>query len=108
VTLAVWTVHIDPILSIILGAIPSYFFGVWFTENIFAQQPLVSQSSCPNCGNVNTVFFGDLFNVQKDGIVGKPEPPASEILFSCSSCKEELKADRKEMIVQTVNPKVVA
>merc|ERR1712054_549936 len=23
-----WTIHIDPILSIILGAVPSYFFGV--------------------------------------------------------------------------------
>lgn len=44
-----WTVGLDPILSVILGAIPSYFFGVWFTENVFAQKPLVTSGTCPDC-----------------------------------------------------------
>lgn len=74
---AVWTLHIDPILSIILGAVPSYFFGVWFTENIFAQKPLVTTSACPNCGTLNTVFFGDLFSVRADGLAG-PKTPVSD------------------------------
>ena len=42
--LSFWTLHIDPLLSIVLSAVPAYFFGKWFTENIFAQKPLVTQA----------------------------------------------------------------
>lgn len=81
-----WTVGLDPIISSILGLIPAYFFGIWFTENIFAQKPLVTQSSCPNCGYLQNVFFGDLFNVATDGLV----PNAltiDEVECKCPNCK---------------------
>jgi len=97
--LSFWTLHIDPILSILLGAVPSYFFGVWFTENVFAQKPLVTQSACPNCGTLNTVFFGDLFKVRTDGLAGPPEVPGDKVEFKCVSCKAALTADRSELIV---------
>ena len=42
--LSFWTLQIDPLLSIVLSAVPAYFFGKWFTENIFAQKPLVTQA----------------------------------------------------------------
>lgn len=35
--LSFWTLHVDPLLSIVLGAVPAYFLGNAFTENIFAQ-----------------------------------------------------------------------
>jgi len=103
--LSFWTLHIDPLLSIVLGAIPSYFFGVWFTENIFAQKPLVTTSACPNCGQLNTAFFGDLFSVQTDGLAGPPTPPSDTIIIKCSSCKEQLEASRSEMVIKTTVPK---
>jgi len=103
--LSYWTLGLDPILSIVLGAVPSYFFGIWFTENIFAQKPLVTTSACPNCGQLNTVFFGDLFSVMTDGLAGPPTPPGDEILLKCGSCKEPLLANRAEMIIQTTVPK---
>jgi len=102
---AFWTLHIDPLLSILLGAVPSYFFGIWFTENVFAQKPLVTTSACPNCGQLNTVFFGDLFSVQTDGMAGPPKPPTDQIEVKCSSCKEILLADRAEMVIRTTVPK---
>jgi len=103
--LSFWTLHLDPIISIILGAVPSYFFGIWFTENIFAQKPLVTTSACPNCGQLNTAFFGDLFSVATDGMAGPKNPPGDEIAFKCSSCKEDLLANRATMIIQTTVPK---
>ena len=144
-----WTLHTDPILSIILAAIPSYckrrrtprpaaplarprlrpratraarpavcavglfasnltlppasiphpplptppppaVGGVYFTENIFAQKPLVTVGSCPeaDCGQVQNYFFGDLFNVMGDGIIpgGKPGDQM-EVVCSNPACK---------------------
>jgi len=101
-----WTLGIDPLLSIVLGSVPSYFFGVWFTENIFAQKPLVTTSACPNCGALNTVFFGDLFSVMTDGIVGKAAPPSDVVELKCGSCKEVIAADRAQMLVTTTVPKI--
>jgi len=103
-----WTLHLDPILSVLLGAAPAYFFGVWFTENIFAQKPLVVSGNCPECGLLQPVFFGDLFDVQKDGIAGPKVPePLDDIEFKCSnpSCKIGLKATRSKMLLATVAPK---
>jgi hypothetical protein len=48
-----WTTGIDPILSVIVGALPAFFFGLWFTENIFAQKPLVAQAVCPDCNRAH-------------------------------------------------------
>jgi len=104
-----WTVGLDPIFSVLLGAIPSYFFGVWFTENIFAQQPLAAQASCPDCGFVFPVFFGDLFAVQQDGIVGpKMDNPPETQDCKCPSCKIDLTADRNTMIIITKQSKIAA
>ena len=69
--LAFWTVHIDPLLSIVLGAVPAYYAGAYFTENIFAQQPLAATAACPSCNYIQPIWFGDLFNVQTDNILGK-------------------------------------
>lgn len=102
-----WVLHIDPLLSIALGAIPAYFFGVWFTENIFAQSPLVTQSACPSCNFLLSIYFGDLFKVQTDGIVSAPTPPKSEIDLVCPNCKIPLKANRETMVLATL-PKVVS
>jgi len=106
--IAFWTLHIDPLLSIVLGAIPSYFFGVWFTENIFAQKPLVTSSACPVCSQVNTVFFGDLFAVQIDGgLIGPAKQPPDEMLVKCSGCKQDISYDRATMVVKSTVPKGV-
>jgi hypothetical protein len=104
---AFWTLHIDPLLSIVLGAVPSYFFGVWFTENVFAQKPLVTTSACPSCGVLITSYFGDLFAVQTDGLAGPKKPPADEIIVKCATCKEDLLADRNDMVIKTTVPKGV-
>ena len=105
-----WTLGIDPLLSIVLGAIPSYFFGVWFTENVFAQKPLVAQAVCPECQFQFNLFFGDLFGVQTDGIVPPKGPPGNKILCKCPSpsCKIDLEADRDTMIIITAKSKVPA
>ena len=105
-----WTLGIDPIFSVLLGSVPAYFFGVWFTENIFAQRPLVAQASCPEaeCQALFNVFFGDLFSVMTDGIVAPKGPPADTVLCKCPICKIDLEADRASMILITANSKVVA
>jgi len=101
-----WTLHIDPFLSIILASVPSYFIGVWFTENIFAQKPLVTVAPCPECNVLNTVFFGDLFNVATDGIIPGGVPGDEVNLVCCNSaCKAPLLADRKKMVLSTTVPK---
>lgn len=99
-----WTLHIDPLLSIILASVPSYFLGVWFTENVFAQKPLVTVAACPDCNYLNTIFFGDLFNVGTDGII-PGGAPSDEIQVTCSNCKAPLLADRNKMILSTTVPK---
>jgi len=107
--LSFWTLHTDPIIGIVLGAIPAYFFGIWFTENVFAQNPIVTQCSCPNCGTLNTIFFGDLFGVMTDGLAGPPAPGFANkatVELKCSNCKSDLTANRDEMIVTTTLAKV--
>merc|ERR1719219_2125735 len=91
-----WILHLDPLLSSILGAVPVYFFGKFFTENIFAQKPLVVTAPCPECSSLLTVYFGDLFSVQTDGILkGNPQPPESELSLVCSTCKQEMIANSR-------------
>ena len=107
--LCYWFLGIDPILSVILGAVPAYFFGGWFTENIFAQKPLVTQGSCPeaDCQYLIPVFFGDLFAVQQDQIV--PGPPAPDVIaLKCPQCKIDVEADRTKMLLITANSKLPA
>merc|ERR1712046_14819 len=92
-----------------VAAVPSYFFGKYFTENIFAQKPLVTTAPCPECGSLMTVYFGDLLSVQTDGIIGAPTPPQDEVMCKCGNCKSDLKADRTRMIIETLpNPAKVA
>ena len=98
--LSFWTLGTDPLLSVVFGSIPAYLFSVWFTENIFAQKPLVVQTSCPNCNYLQTVYFGDLFAVQSDGIVGEARTPESEIDVVCPNCKAQLKANRDDMVIR--------
>jgi hypothetical protein len=59
-----WFTHLDPFLLITLALLPSYLFTKFFTENIFAQNPLVTAAACPNCNALVNIYFGDLFNVQ--------------------------------------------
>jgi len=101
-----WTTGLDPILSILIGAVPAYFFGVWFTENIFAQKPLVTSVNCPDCQYLQTVYFGDLFGVMADGLTGPKQPvPPNELAFKCPNCKTDLTANREKMLCATVVPK---
>jgi len=102
-----WTLHIDPILSTLLGVIPVYFFANFFTTKIFAQEPLVVTSPCPSCNSLLTVYFGDLLNVQSDGIIPKYSgPPQPQIEVICGSCKDTLIADRDSMIISTLPKKI--
>jgi len=102
-----WTAGFDPLLSLVIGSVPAYFFGVWFTENIFAQRPLVTQATCPDveCNHLFSLFFGDLFSVMTDGIVpgGKP---GDEQELKCPQCKIPLKADRVQMVISTTESKL--
>lgn len=98
-----WTTGIDPILSVIAGALPAYFFGLWFTENIFAQKPLVAQAVCPECNHQFALFFGDLFSVMTDGIV-PGVACADELELKCPNCKIGLKGDRVQMVLATTEP----
>jgi len=100
--LSFWSLHIDPILSILLAAIPSYFLGIWFTENIFGQKPLVTVGACPeaDCNALVNVYFGDLFNVATDGII-PGGPPTDEVQINCAQCKSPLLGDRDKMILST-------
>lgn len=101
-----WTLHLDPLLSIVLGVVPVYFFADFFTTKIFAQQPLVCTSPCPKCSALITVYFGDLLSVQTDGIIPKAAgPPQPQIEAICGSCKETLIADRDAMIIATLPDK---
>lgn len=100
--LSYWVLGLDPLMSLLLAAVPSYFFGVWFTENIFAQDPLVVQTACPNCNYLLTAYFGDLFKVQTDGIIGTAAPPGPQIELTCPNCKAALLADREKMIISSI------
>jgi len=99
-----WTLGTDPIFGLILSAVPSYFLGVWFTENIFGQKPLVTVAACPDCNVLNNVYFGDLFNVATDGII-PGGPPGDTVELLCGNCKAPLIADRSKMIISTTVPK---
>jgi len=99
-----WTLHTDPLISILLASVPSYFIGVWFTENIFAQKPLVTVAACPDCNYLNTVYFGDLFNVATDGIIPGGKPGVEQAV-TCPNCKAPLLANREKMILSTTVPK---
>jgi len=102
-----WSVGLDPIFSALLGAIPAYFFGIWFTENVFAQKPLVATAQCPECNLVFNVFFGDLFSVQTDGIVGGV-PPTDILECKCPDKKcnvGPLECDRSTMLCITKDSK---
>ena len=73
-----WTLHLDPLLTLLLGVVPVYFFANFFTTKIFAQEPLVATSPCPKCSSLLTVYFGDLLSVQTDGIIPSAAgPPGS-------------------------------
>merc|ERR1740130_858769 len=75
-----WTLHLDPLLSTVLGVVPVYFFAQFFTQKIFAQQPLVVTSPCPKCSALITVYFGDLLSVQTDAWIPKAAgPPQPQI-----------------------------
>ena len=93
-----WTVGLDPIFSAIFASVPAYFFGVWFTENVFAQKPAVVQATCPDCQYIFPIFFGDLFSVMTDGIVPGGAPGSTQEL-KCPNCKIDLTADRDLMIL---------
>ena len=81
-----WTLHLDPILTLLLGAVPVYFFANFFTTKIFAQEPLVATSPCPKCDALLTVYFGDLLSVQTDGIIPSAAgPPQPQITVNCGS-----------------------
>ena len=99
-----WTIGTDPLLSVVIGTIPAYFFSIWFTENIFAQKPLVATANCPTCEAPTPVFFGDLFAVMTDGLAGPPAPPTDVVTLKCAVCKVDLTADRSKMIM-TGEPK---
>lgn len=100
-----WTLHLDPLLTLLLGVVPVYFFANVFTTKIFAQEPLVATSPCPRCSSLLTVYFGDLLNVQTDGIIPSAKgPPQPQIEVTCASCKETLIADRDNMIISTTAP----
>ena len=52
------------------------------------------------------VFFGDLFAVQRDGIV-PPTGPAPDVFdCKCPNCKIDLEADRGRMILTTKENKI--
>jgi len=94
-----WTVHTDPLISILISALPAYFFGAWFTENIFAQKPLVTTAACPQCNVLLTTYFGDLFNVATDKFIPNAPLPGDTVEFDCPECKSALTADRSQMII---------
>jgi len=94
-----WTLGLDPILSIVLGSLPAYFFGVWFTENVFAQKPLVVQATCPNCNYLQNIYFGDLFSVMTDGMAGPAAVPGDEIVCKCPNCGSQNTANRDTMLL---------
>jgi len=96
--LSFWILHFDPILSILLGTVPVYFGGKYFTENIFAQKPLVATTSCPECNTLMNVYFGDLLSVGTDKIVDGIGP-ANEIEVQCPNCKAKLMANREKMLI---------
>ena len=81
-----WTLHLDPLLTLLLGVVPVYFFANFFTTKIFAQEPLVATSPCPKCDALLTVYFGDLLSVQTDGIIPTASgPPQPQIQVTCGS-----------------------
>lgn len=94
-----WTLHTDPFLGCFIGALPAYFVGTWFTENVFAQKPLVTQAACPECSDLITVYFGDLFGVMGEG--SKITGDNVECKCTNQSCKAELTAKRGEMLLTT-------
>jgi hypothetical protein len=94
-----WVLHTDPFLGVIIGAVPAYFFGTWFTENVFAQKPLVTQAPCPECNQIQTVYFGDLFDVMGEG--SKITGDTVDCKCDDKACKAELTANRDTMLLTT-------
>jgi len=94
-----WTLHTDPFLGCIIGALPAYFLGTWFTENVFAQKPLVTTAACPDCPSLITVYFGDLFSVMGDQTGSTVS--GDTVACKCAECKSELSANRFDMLLTT-------
>jgi hypothetical protein len=55
---------INPVLSLIVGAVPISWVAKQLTENVFFTDPLVAVGPCPNCGAENRIFFGDVLGVE--------------------------------------------
>lgn len=98
--LCAWSLHLDPLVSLLLGALPSFYLGKWLTENFFAREALATQTSCPHCTAPVSVYFGDLLGVISEGMAGEPPntPLPTQLSCVCPRCKGAFTADRTVML----------
>ncbi|KAG5179923.1 hypothetical protein JKP88DRAFT_258228 [Tribonema minus] len=84
---------VNPLVTLVLATLPTYFFTKFFTDNVFAtNDPKIAYGPCPSCGASNHVFFGNVLGV---------EGPGEEANFKCSNCKEEITIRRRDLRART-------
>lgn len=84
--------YVNPIVTLLLG-VPVILGGtVLGAENFFYKNPLIASGPCPECGETNRIFFGDVLTVKGLGDEGK---------IKCQSCSTELTIARSSLRVST-------
>lgn len=88
--------NFNPLLILVLGAVPIYYSAKQITENFLFKDPLVAIGPCPNCGVENKLFFGDVLGVSGD---------SEQSTGKCVNCKTALTIKRGTLRVSTL-PKI--
>eukprot|EP01039_Chlorochromonas_danica_P003526 gene3526-3862_t len=88
--------YLNPLLLLLVGAIPISNISKRVTEELFFKDPLVAYGPCPSCGVENRVFFGDVLGVEGDH---------DESSIKCTNCKTSMTIKRSTLRVSTLMPK---
>ena len=56
-------INLNPILALLVGAVPIRTMATALTENVFFNSPAVATGACPSCGAENRIFFGGVLGV---------------------------------------------
>lgn len=91
--------NFNPLLILLVGAIPIYYSAKQITENFLFKDPLVAIGPCPNCGVDNKIFFGDVLGVS---LGGTDELQQQQSTGKCVNCKTALTIKRGTLRVSTL------
>lgn len=83
--------HVNPLLSLLIGAPLIYAFGAFVTQMVLQRDPTIVTGDCPTCSAEQRVFFGDVLGVGGFRDVAD---------IKCGKCKSPLRVDRNRMQIE--------